>query len=117
MREILFTVPSGVALQQNSAYKELIDEASLWIAESGIMSKIKERWLPGYIIQERWESKSDNNKQTALAIKHTTGIFYAIAIGCLISSIVFVLEWVFNNAARNSLRIYLQQLRRKNQSN
>ena len=87
MKDVLYKSHIGMAVQKNSAYKDLINQASLWLLETGIMSKLNDKWRPKHECPDETIIK-----QNPISVAHTSGIFYAIAGGCVASIIVFVLE-------------------------
>ena len=87
LSENLLTTNYAVGLQQNSAYKDLMNKASLWIVETGIMDKIFEKW------QSKQTCKADK-MQTTLTLQHTLGVFHLLGFGCLISGIVCYTEFL-----------------------
>ena len=86
--EQLYNAPYAVGLQQNSAYKTLINEASLWIVETGIMAKILEKWQP------KRTCDSKEQKPTPLSLTHMSGVFYFM-IQCLVCSLCVLFIEIF----------------------
>ena len=87
LTEQLCNAPYAVGLQQNSAYKSLINEASLWIVETGIMAKILEKWQP--------KRTCDSNEQgpTPLSLTHMSGVFYSMTLCLMFSICVLFIEY------------------------
>ena len=85
LRERLFTAPYAIGLQQNSAFKPLVNDASRWIVESGVMNRIKAKYMP--------KAKCDvNSGKIPLSLTHTVGVFRFMAVACITSVVLYLLE-------------------------
>ena len=86
LSEQLHPAPYAIALQKNSAYKPLINKASRWILESGVLDKIRTKYLQHGIICDV------DSGRIKLSLNHTGGIFQLLFIGCIVSLFVYIVE-------------------------
>ena len=88
LSEPLYSFSYAIALPHNSTYKKLINEASSWITETGIMSKLKEKWSP--------KAKVHIKQDQVLHLEHIGTIFYILALFIMVSCIILIVEIIFS---------------------
>ncbi|XP_068201454.1 glutamate receptor ionotropic, delta-2-like [Palaemon carinicauda] len=94
--ECLLPYSIGLAFQKNSPLKPAFDGVILRLFESGVVSKWKEE-VVDYFRQQYKEKRLERAEvvlsgSKPLTLKQLQGVFYVLAIGCIISTLILLAE-------------------------
>lgn len=102
----------GIAMQHNTPYKKLIDNAILKLLEGGDLHKLKNKWWKQKRGGGQCAAKASSGGAGSLGLANVVGVFMVTLIGCAIASLVAFLEflWGTKQSAKESETPWLEEM-------
>ncbi|XP_055849584.1 glutamate receptor ionotropic, kainate 2-like isoform X2 [Episyrphus balteatus] len=84
----------GIAMRKNWPYRDKINDALLELQESGVLSKMKNKWW-NEVGTGGCTTKSEQSEAAKLGMPNLGGVYFVLLVGSLIAAACGIIDWLF----------------------
>nr|QGW50286.1 gustatory receptor 31 [Chouioia cunea] len=86
----------GIAMPPNSPYRTMISTAILHLQEKGDLQQLKQKWWKDMGGGKCSDDSDEPTNSNELGMPHVGGVFLVLMLGCIISTLIAVIEFLWN---------------------